>query len=185
MNGTVSRVITFIISVVIACILASVFITYYHSGAGISENQAEKTAEKNDSMKNAEYEDYDGIIVKGTEVIRLIRMCKDISINVQKEDKSYYPYNMLLKGDNTLNGGVKDPLKTVVVDKEKYSDKTEAVQAKLMLDDYEAARISVSRKEDQYIEGSQKFIGHVLYQDNGSIAGLAFERTSKSTTETT
>lgn len=169
MDNVPSSIIIFVAAIILTAALGSFFILFYHSNSAVSTKGSSQMEMENLKMKDLQLEKYAGLTMKGSSVLRLIRMMdnKGISIQVQENNKdTYYPYIKCLEGSNTLSspvGSIKDITKPSELS---TSDKTQADRET----DYKNAKNGA-------IDQSEDYECRVLYSESTEAPiGLIFTR---------
>ena len=168
MDNVPSSVIFFVLCIIIAAVLGSFFILFYHSNAKVTDKGSQQMESDNLAIEDLKVEKDSCSTVKGSSVVRLIRMVggKDISIQGKKKNDTlhYTAYNRFLQGTNAdANGAIKDI--------EKPAELSEAEKSSTdRLNDYTNAK-------NGDIELSEDYDCRVLYSESSNAPiGLIFTR---------
>ncbi len=153
MNESVNGFLIFIISMIVAVLIATFGFTVYQSLKTSGSNSLLKVEKMNAQMDESEFTQYDGEIVSGTQVISVISNFKDKGVVIRvfngKQDMKFY-----INPDDS------------------------AEQQKSAQTDWAAAMKNIkTRSNKYYITASAQYQGRVSRDAAGAIIELCFTKT--------
>jgi hypothetical protein len=140
--------------VVITMIVVSIGFLLMRSGQSTAQNAINRLDQISSEMSESQYTMYDGMEIRGSEVVNVLRKYKDEYIGVCVKTKknssgTWYIYNVTLSGGNDAEIGAE-------------SDKS--------------ISNTMDETSDEYVNPNGVFIGSIARDENGRIAALMFEQ---------
>lgn len=138
--------------VVITLIVVSIGFLLMRSGQNTAQTAIGKLGQISGEMSESQYTMYDGMEIRGSEVVNVLRKFKDeyigISIETKKGGTDWYIHEADI--DNSVVNGLTEVSKPI-------SD-------------------TMNEKSDDYVNPNGVFIGSIARDENGRIAALMFEQ---------
>jgi len=139
--------------VVITMIVVSIGFLLMRSGQSTAQNAINRLDQISSEMSESQYTMYDGMEIRGSEVVNVLRKYKDEYIGIYVKTKKstngvWYVYDVTLRGNEAEIG----------------SPSTKSISD------------TMDETKDEYINPNGVFIGSIARDENGRIAALMFEQ---------
>ena len=139
--------------VVITMIVVSIGFLLMRSGQSTAQNAINRLDQISSEMSESQYTMYDGMEIRGSEVVNVLRKYKDEYIGIYVKTKKstngvWYVYDVTLIGNEAEIG----------------SPSTKSISD------------TMDETKDEYINPNGVFIGSIARDENGRIAALMFEQ---------
>jgi hypothetical protein len=139
--------------VVITMIVVSIGFLLMRSGQSTAQNAINRLDQISSEMSESQYTMYDGMEIRGSEVVNVLRKYKDEYIGICVKTKKnpsgvWYVYDVTLIGNEAEIG----------------SPSTKSISD------------TMDETKDEYINPNGVFIGSIARDENGRIAALMFEQ---------
>jgi hypothetical protein len=139
--------------VVITMIVVSIGFLLMRSGQSTAQNAINRLDQISSEMSESEYTMYDGMEIRGSEVVNVLRKYKDEYIGIYVKTKKstngvWYVYDVTLSGNEAKIG----------------SPSTESISD------------TMDETNVNYVNPNGVFIGSIARDENGRIAALMFEQ---------
>ena len=139
--------------VVITMIVVSIGFLLMRSGQSTAQNAINRLDQISSEMSESQYTMYDGMEIRGNEVVNILRKFKDEYIGIYVETKKngglWYIHNVTLSSENEAKIG---------------SESTNSISD------------TMDEKKDEYINPNGVFAGSIARDENGRIAALMFKQ---------
>ncbi|HAA25093.1 MAG TPA: hypothetical protein DCE11_03085 [Ruminiclostridium sp.] len=139
--------------VVITMIVVSIGFLLMRSGQSTAQNAINRLDQISSEMSESQYTMYDGMEIRGSEVVNVLRKYKDEYIGIYVKTKKstngvWYVYDVTLSGNEAEIG----------------SPSTKSISD------------TMDETKDEYINPNGVFIGSIARDENGRIAALMFKQ---------
>ena len=171
MDNVPSSAVLLTISIVVTCVIASFGFLMYQSTNSVTGTVVNSHQKVEGKLENTIFTKYDGITLRGSGVIRAIKLLRDDDVAVLVENMNaagnatdtYYSYIYNAKDSET--GG--DVTKSTT-----YAENTDSKDSSFT-EDYEKAKFS-SKNASNYIPQDQQYIGKVITNQSGAVTVVMF-----------